>query len=186
MQTAPTPTDELLDFVGHNGADTYDRATPWKMLGAWLSAQDWCRAQHLYLDTVTAMMGAGGVRRHACDVHRTLRLNASAPLVEADPALLERVKRLAVLEEHGNADVQIHTFHHSSGAKAQGTRRELIAATGLSVQRVKDLIAGRRRFAKGWATAESEAKRGRLPAGRKPKPAPAASDFFEDIATPLF
>lgn len=186
MQTAPTPTDELLDFVGHNGADTYDRATPWKMLGAWMNAQDWCRAQHLYLDSVIALMGAGGVRRHARDVHRMLQLNANAALAAADPTLFERVRRLSVLGEHGNADVRIHTFFHTSGARAQGTRRELIGATGLSVQRVKDLIAGRRRYAKGWATTESEAKRGRARAGRKPKSPPNALEFFEETGAPLF
>ncbi|MCZ8080304.1 MAG: hypothetical protein O9289_17465 [Rhodobacteraceae bacterium] len=181
-----TPTDRMLDFVASRGADAYSRDTPWKMLNTWMNAADWCRAQHLYLDSVASMMGASGVRRYACDVHRMLRLNVSAPLVATDPALLERVERLAVLDAHGNADIQIHTFHHTSGAKAQGSRRELVAATGLSVQRVKDLIAGRRRFSKGWATTEGEAKRGRLPAGRKPMAAPTANEFFQDAGTPLF
>lgn len=182
----PTPTDALLDFVAHNGSDTYDRATPCRLLGTWLNAENWAHAQHLYLDSVTALMGAGGVRRYARDIHRQLALKANAALAAADPSLVERVSRLAVLEEHGNADARIHTLHHSSGAKAQGTRKELIAATGLSVQRVKDLIARRRRYSKGWAATAAEARRGRLPAGRKPKPAPAATEFFEDAGTPLF
>lgn len=186
MQTKPTPTDALLDFVAQNGSDTYSRETPWKLLGTWLTAAQWCQAQHLYLDSVAHLLGAAGVRRYARDLHGTLALKASAPLVEADPGLLERVVKLAVFQEHGNADIQIHTFHHTSGAKAQGTRRELVAATGLSVQRVKDLIAGRRRYSKGWATTEGEAKRGRLPAGRKPKAAPTAAEFFEDAGARLF
>lgn len=179
-----TPTDALLDFVAHNGTDTYSRDTPWKLLGTWLTPAQWCQAQHLYLDSVAQLLGTAGVRRYARDVHAMLSLKGSAALVEADPALLERVVQLSVFQEHGSADVQIHTFHHTSGAKAQGTRRELVAATGLSVQRVKDLIAGRRRFSKGWATTEGEAKRGRLPAGRKPKP--AASEFFEGNDAALF
>ncbi|MFC3088506.1 hypothetical protein [Tabrizicola soli] len=181
----PTPTDQLLDFVA-NGSPSYTRDTPWKLLSGWFSAADWCKGQHLYLDTVAAMLGAGGARRHARDVHSMLTLKGSAALVEADPGLLARVVQLSVFQEHGNADVQIHTFHHTSGAKAQGTRRELVAATGLSVQRVKDLIAGRRRYSKGWAATAAEAHRGRLPAGRKPKAAPTATEFFEDAGTPLF
>jgi len=184
MQTQ-TPTDALLDFVA-NGSPSYTRDTPWKLLSGWFSAADWCRAQHLYLDTVAHMLGTSGARRYARDVHSMLVLKGSAALVEADPGLLARVVQLSVFQEHGNADIQQHTFHHISGAKAQGTRRELVAATGLSVQRVKDLIAGRRRFSKGWATTEGEAKRGRLPAGRKPKQAPTATEFFEDAGTPLF
>jgi hypothetical protein len=186
VQQTTTPTDTLLDFVARNGADTYSRDTPWKLLGGWFGAAQWAQAQHFYLDSVAALVGAGGVRRHARDIQRQLALKANAALAAVDHTLVERVARLSNPEEHGNADVRIHTLYHTSGARAEGTRRELMAATGLSVQRVKDLIAGRRRFSKGWAKTEVEAKRGRLPAGRKPRAIPSAADFFDNSGAPLF
>lgn len=64
---------------------------------------------------------------------------------------------------------QTHTLYSSDGKKAHGTKRELVALTGLTSRRVNDLVSWRRDYASGWALTAERAAEGPRRGGRPRK-----------------
>lgn len=171
----------FVDYTTIHAADAATPEKPYELLGFYLSAPDWCRAQHLMLDHLADVATLGTIRRAAKGLAKTLSHRANGALTAADQTLLERSNALLVQAGHGNSDTREYTVFHTSGARAVGTRKELLAATGLSMPRLKDLLGERRRLVKGWTMTAAEARRGRLPSGPKRKaPEPQAMDFVSE------
>lgn len=64
---------------------------------------------------------------------------------------------------------QKHTLYRHDGTKAHGTKRELVALTGLTSRRVNDLVSCRRDYASGWALTAERAAEGPKRGGRPRK-----------------
>lgn len=87
--------------------------------------------------------------------------------------------RRAVRKYAGDRPVSdVATLWHCDGRVETGTRLQLAQATGLEYNRVRDLLAGRRSSALGWAASPERAKEG--PGKRGPKPRARAHEFFEE------
>lgn len=181
----------VLDYIARNAdsAPTADRQ--FEVFGVYVSAETWTAAQSMLLDDFTKTRSVGFVRVYAKDIIRTLRRNPA--LIKCAGVLRERAEQTAGLEVHGNADPRPRTLFHSSGASATGTRRELMTLTGLSYDRVRDLITQRRRYALGWSAVAAEAKKGPGAPGRPrkaPAPPPATEapepEFFGETGTQFF
>lgn len=87
--------------------------------------------------------------------------------------------RRAIREYAGDRPVSdVGTLWHCDGRRVTGTRVQLAHETGLAYNRVRDLLAGRRSSALGWAASPERAKEG--PGKRGPKPRPRASDLFAE------
>lgn len=180
-----------LDFVARNAEATPTDDHPFELFGVFVSAHTWVEAQTLMLDDFTKTRSVGFVRVYAKDIVRSLRKNPA--LIKCAGDLRMRAEQTAGLEIHGNADPRPRTLFHSSGASATGTRKELVALTGLSYERVRDLLTKRRRYALGWSASALEAKKGPGAPGRPRKPpapptAPKAPEpeFFQETGTQFF
>lgn len=147
--------------------------------GFYVSGPSWVAAQTALLDHFQKSQTPGFVRVFCKDVVKALRKQRD--LLPYAEGLRARVEILAELEVHGNSDPRPRTLYHTSGIVATGTRRELAEMTGVSYARVRDILDKRRRFSKGWALTEAEARRGRLKPGRPKKQpkAPEPQEFFE-------
>lgn len=64
---------------------------------------------------------------------------------------------------------QEHTLFSRDGRTARGTKKELVALTGLTSRRVADLVGGSRSYANGWATTPARAFEGPRKPGRPRK-----------------
>jgi uncharacterized protein YidB (DUF937 family) len=87
--------------------------------------------------------------------------------------------RRAVRQYAGDRPVSdVATLWNCDGRVETGTRVQLAQATGLEYNRVRDLLAGRRSSALGWAASPERAQQG--PGKRGPKPRVRAPDIFKD------
>ena len=170
MTTPTTSTmSALLDYLATHGKDEPDAGARFQLFGVYLDASAWLHAQGMTLDVFQAVLGPTGLKAYARDVLRTIHAGKGVLLLRGGRTLIERVERLAGVDVHGNADTRAYTVFHTSGAQATGDRRALLEATGLTHNRLKDLLSGRRRLVKDWALTLAEARRGRLPPGRPKK-----------------
>lgn len=183
-------TEKYIDFVMQTASDKRTEDTPFKILGGYVSAENWVRAKMLVLDELEQERTVGFVRVYAKSIVRALR--RSPALIESAGVLRERAEHLAGLSVHGNSDPRPRTLHHASGATATGTRQDLARLTGLRYDRIRDLLTGRRRYASGWSVSADEARKGPGTPGRPRKPAPPPAmeapepEFFQADETSFF
>lgn len=185
-------TATYVDYVMQHATDKPSDDTPFELLGGYVSAQTWVRAKTLGLDELQKEHRVGIARAYAKDIVRALR--RSPALKECAGVLRERAEQLAGLAVHGNQDPTLRTLHHISGLSATGTRSELGRLTGLSYDRVRDLLTRRRPYALGWALTAERARKGPGAPGRPRKPAPPPElkakapepEFFAESGANLF
>lgn len=180
-----------IDFVMQTASDKRTEETPFNLLGGYVSSANWVRAKTIVFDELEKERTTGFVRAYAKDVVRALRRNPA--LNECAGDLRQRAEQLAGLSVHGNSDPRPRTLHHASGTSATGTRKELARLTGLSYDRVRDLLTGRRRYALGWSASAAEARKGPAASGRPRKTAPPPPvaeapepEFFQADETSFF
>jgi hypothetical protein len=144
----------------------------------YLTREDWLEANWLAIRELEKLTAVGPVKQHAKELLG--RLNAGH-FCEPEADRL-RALCLSHTERHGH-ERRPQTLFHKNGKTATGTYQELVIATGLDYNRVRDLLMGRDRYCLGWAASAEEAAKGRLKSGRKPK---IKAILFESEGTPLF
>lgn len=181
----------FIDCVAANSSDTPSDNQPFELIGRYVSDKTWVDAKTILFDEFERTESAGFVRAYARDIVRTLR--RSPALMQCAGVLRERAEQTAGLTVHGNSDPRPRTLHHRSGMTVTGTRRELMQLTGLTYERVRDLVSNRRRYALGWSASAEEARRGPGKAGRPrkpPAPPPEAKapepEFFQESGIQFF
>ena len=168
MTTPTTTMSALLDYLATHGKEPPGLGPSLELFGVYLHVKEWAHAQGMTLDVFQSVLGPAGLKAYAREVLRKMQAYRG-PVGLSFGMLMQRVERLAGVDVHGNADTRVYTVFHISGAQATGDRRALLEATGLTHNRLKDLLSGRRRMVKDWALTEAEARRGRLPPGRPKK-----------------
>ena len=145
------------------------------------SAADWAQAHVLWLRALEHQRLTIGARKHAKSILRAMRKDRALENEEL-AALCRRL-----VGTHGNASTKVHTLFCQDGRRASGTPMELRVETGLPHGRIHDLLSGRRRYIKGWAGTEAEAKRGFVGGGRRRKTEPAPEpEFFQESGASFF
>lgn len=148
--------------------------------GAFVDANGWVAAKMMWLDAIES---DGSRHSHAKSEAISIRSRTRRDkrLLDAGKALLERCD--AIAKKHGGCVLGRHTIYNQNGASISGTLSELVAATGMRGERVRDLLTKRRRFVGGWSHDPAEAARGPNPPGRPKKPAKAAVEEAPTKAT---